>query len=176
MGDRSNEVAGAVHHMKKNGMLKLIIIGFAVGIALLLIGSFGLSEKEGEQAGGDVEAQDRQVVFLQYKETVRREVEDVCRSVSGVKNATAVVFFDGLGGSIYAQNTQSGSTDKCEYVIIGSGSNSHALYIGESLPQLSGIGVVCDTGGSASVRNEIAALLSATYGLPLTRVYVSEGK
>lgn len=175
MGDRTNEVAGALRHFKKNGALKLIMIGFAVGITLLLLGSFALSNEDSKKGESEQDIADN-TVFKEYKETVRQEVEDICMSVSGVKGATAVVFFDSLGGSIYAQNTQSGNTDKNEYVIIGSGSSSHALYIGESLPSLSGIGVVCNTGGNASVRNEVAALLSAAYGLPLTRVYVSEGK
>ena len=43
----------------------------------------------------------------------------------------------------------------------------------ESLPTLSGIGIVCDTEGDEYVKNEIAALLSSAYGLPLTRIYVS---
>lgn len=175
MGERSNEMAGAISHFKKNGTLKLIIIGFLVGIALLLIGSFAFSD-ENDKADEQMQEGQKTDAFKEYKETVQREVEEICRSVAGVKAASAVVFFDGQGGSIYAQNTQSGNTDKTEYVIIGSGSNSHALYIGESLPSLSGIGVVCDTDGNMSVRNEIAALLSAAYGLPLTRVYVTEGK
>ena len=95
-------------------------------------------------------------------------------SVRGVKSVSAVVYFDGVGESVYAVNIQSGNSEKTEYVVIGSGSNAHALYLGESLPRLVGIGVVCDTGGNVGVKNELAALLSAAYGLPLTRVHVIE--
>ena len=164
----------AVNHMKKKGILKIVIIGFALGVGLLIVGSFFLGDKE-EKSGGGEETKTQQGNFLEYKETVKLEIEEICLEIQGVKSARAVVFFDGVGESIYAQNIQSGSTDKQEYVIIGSGSGAHALYIGESLPPLSGIGVVCDTGGSDSLKNEIAALLAATYGLPLTRIYVSEG-
>ena len=66
------------------------------------------------------------------------------------------------------------SSQKNEYVIIGSGSNAHALYLGESLPKLSGIGIVCNTGDSLTKRNEILSLLSAAYGIPMTRIYVTE--
>ena len=76
---------------------------------------------------------------------------------------------------MYAQNTQFGSSEKSEYVIIGSGSNAHALYLGESLPRISGIGVVCDTDGNGDKRNELMLLLSSIYGLSLTRVYICEG-
>lgn len=175
MTDRSNDIVGAMSHMKKKGTLKIIIIGFVVGVALLIVGSFAFNEKRSEGGESDAAEKPSYSSFLEYKDTVKREIEETCLCVKGVKSAHAVVFFDGVGESVYAQNTQSGNSEKNEYVIIGSGSNSHALYLGESLPPLSGIGIVCDTGGSDAVKNEIAALLAAAYGLPLTRVYVSEG-
>ena len=175
MTDRSSDIMGAVTHMKRKGTLKIVIIGFVVGIVLLAVGSLAFGEGNGEKSANNESTSQSAISFAEYKESVIREIEEACLKVRGVNTAHAVVFFDGAGESIYAQNTQSGNTQKNEYVIIGSGSGSHALYLGESLPQISGIGVVCDTGGSDSVKNEIAALLSAAYGLPLTRVYVSEG-
>lgn len=175
MTDRSGDVIGAMSHMKSKGTLRIVIIGFALGAILLLIGSLTLGDKN-EKEDSVSDADNRQYLsFTEYKESVKAEIESTCLRVSGVQSAYAVVFFDSPGESKYAQNTQSGSQEKNEYVIIGSGSGAHALYLGESLPCVSGIGVVCDTGGSDSIKNEIAALLSATYGLPLTRIYVSEG-
>ena len=175
MTDRTGDVIGAVSHMKSKGTLKVVIIGFALGAILLIIGSVAFTGKGKDESGNDSQEVRPYTSFAEYKSTLKEEIEYACLRVEGVKSAHAVVFFDGAGESKYAQNTQSGSQEKNEYVIIGSGSNSHALYLGESLPPISGIGVVCDTGGSDSVKNEIAALLSAAYGLPLTRVYVSEG-
>ena len=174
MAEVGNEMIGAVNYMKKKGKLKIVALGFAVGVALLLLGSIAFEKKETVIA--ESAATNSYEAFLEYKEGLRLEIEGLCRSVDGVGNVHAVVFFDGIGESVYAQNTQSGNTEKSEYVVIGSGSSSHALYLGESLPKLSGIGVVCDTGGRDNVKNELAALLSAAYGLPLTRVYVSEGR
>lgn len=175
MPDRSGDVVGAFSHMKKKGAVWLVVIGFVIGAILLIVGSFAFDGDKGE-SGGEVDREaDSYTSFFEYKESLRREIEETCLCVKGVKSVHAVVFFDGVGESKYAQNYQSGSTQKVEYVIIGSGSSSHALYLGESLPPLSGIGVVCDTGGSEALKNEIAALLAAAYGLPLTRVYVSEG-
>ena len=175
MTDRSGDVIGAVSHMKSKGTLRIVIIGFALGAILLLIGSFAFGDKNETEDSVNATDNRQYVSFIEYKESLKSEIESTCLRVSGVQSAYAVVFFDGAGESKYAQNTQSGSQEKNEYVIIGSGSSAHALYLGESLPGVSGIGVVCDTGGSDSIKNEIAALLSATYGLPLTRIYVSEG-
>lgn len=172
--DTGISAIGTVNHMKKKGILKIVIIGFALGVVLLLAGSFFFKDdgEKTEQSEGQSIPRES---FLEYKEGLRREIEEICLKVDGISSAHAIVFFDGTGESLYAQNIQSGSSEKQEYVIIGSGSSAHALYIGESLPKLSGIGVVCDTGGSDNLKNEIAALLAAAYGLPLTRVYVSEG-
>lgn len=161
--------------MKSKGTLRIVIIGFALGAILLLIGSFAFGDKEENKDSVNAADNSQYVSFAEYKASIKVEIESTCLRVSGVQSAYAVVFFDGAGESKYAQNTQSGSQEKNEYVIIGSGSSAHALYLGESLPRVSGIGVVCDTGGSDNIKNELAALLSATYGLPLTRIYVSEG-
>ena len=175
MPDRGNEIVGVVNHMKKKGSLKIVIIGFMVGLSLLLVGSFAFSDKEKSKNDAPDDSTGAYSEFLEYKADLKEEIESICKSVRGVNKAYALLYFDGIGESIYAQNVQSGNTNKTEYVIIGSGSSSHALYLGESLPQLSGIGVVCECGGSDAIKNEIAALLSAAYGIPLTRIHVSEG-
>ena len=171
----ARDIVGTVAHMKKRGTLKILIIALSLGIALLIIGSFVLPDEKEEVTGEDAEGT-KIIGFFEYKKLLEEEIGSVCSTVDGVSNVSVVVFFSDVGGSIYAQNTQSGnaSNQKTEYVVIGSGSNAHALYIGESLPKLSGIGVVCDTGGDVTKRNEILALLSAAYGLPMTRIYVSE--
>ncbi len=175
MPDRSGDIVGAIGHMKKKGAIWVVVLGFAIGAGLLIVGSVAFNDGDGEKADNQKNDNVEYLSFTEYKEAVKREIEETCLCVGGVKSAHAAVFFDGVGESKYAQNYQSGNTEKSEYVIIGTGSSSHALYLGESLPPLSGIGVVCDTGGSDALKNEIAALLAATYGLPLTRIYVSEG-
>lgn len=176
-GNEARDVMGTVAHMKKKGTLRLFIILLAVGALLLIIGSFILPQEEEGKTDVEGSGGGELIGFFEYKELIEREIEGLCLSVSGVEKVDVVVFFSEVGGSLYAQNTQSGGSgsDKSEYVIIGSGSNAHALYLGESLPKLSGIGVVCDTGGSAQKRDEVLVLLSNAYGLPMTRIYVSEG-
>ena len=173
----TRDVVGTVAHMKKNGTLKFLIIALAVGAILFLVGGLALGTDDKETQSSPEGEKTELIGFFEYKSFLEEEIEEICEGVSGVNGASAVVFFSDVGGSLYAQNSQSsGATGnhKNEYVIIGSGSGAHALYLGESLPRLSGIGVVCDTGGDQSKRNEIVSLLSSAYGLPMTRIYVSE--
>ena len=171
----ARDIVGTVSHMKKRGTLKILLIALIAGAILLIIGSFVVADDKEHESSIDSE-RDELIGFFEYKSLLEEEIEGICATVSGVRSVSAVVFFSDVGGSLYAQNTQSGnsSSQKNEYVIIGSGSNAHALYLGESLPRLSGIGVVCDTGGDVSKQNELVSLLSAAYGLPMTRIYVSE--
>lgn len=170
-----NGVVGAVKHMKKSGALRVVIICVIAGALLLTVGSLGIFENKNDTPEQSQSEKSSYGSFLEYKDAMEAEIKGLCLSVSGISEVNVVVFFDSVGGSMYAQNSQSSnSTEKSEYVIIGSGSNSHALYLGESLPQLSGVGVVCRTGNSMSLRNELTALIAATYGLSMTRVYVAE--
>ena len=168
------DIVGTVAHMKKTGSFKVLIAVLVAGVFLLVLGSFFLPGNDEEKA--DEADTLTYIDFFEYKKLLEAEIEAVCSSVSGVRNASAILFFGDTGGSQYAQNTQTGGSgvQKNEYVIIGSGSGAHALYLGEKLPVLTGIGVVCDTGGSEAKRNELLSLLSATYGLPMTRIYISE--
>ena len=171
--NKQSEVVGTINHMKKKGSLKILIFSLLVGFLLLLIGGLGIFDRE-EKMGTGQPDENKYASFYEYKEALESEIRLICESVSGVDAVSVITFFDGVGESIYAKDTQIGTSERTEYVIIGSGSSSHALYLGESLPKISGIGVICKTGGREDIRNEITALLAATYGLSMTRIYVAE--
>ena len=64
--ETGNTALGAVNHMKKKGILKIVIIGFALGIVLLLGGSFFFNEKEekDDEVEKNVSSKEN---FLDYK-------------------------------------------------------------------------------------------------------------
>ena len=170
------DIRRTVSNMKKTGVLKILILALLAGMLLLAVGSFVSEREEDNTTSLDGQERGELAGFFEYKAYLEEEIEGLCSSVSGVSGAKAVVFFSEAGGIQYAQNVQYGSqsSEKSEYVIIGNGSGAHALYIGESLPKLSGRGVICDTGDSEGKRNELLRLLSSAYGLPMTRIHVSE--
>ena len=168
---KSEEITGMIADMKKRGSFKILVILLVVGIALLIIGASGAFEKSEKKEDNDGD-KEKYSSFFEYKSAVENEVRQMCEGVSGVDCIGVVVTFDGVGESIYATNSQKGSSERVEYVVIGSGASSHALYLGESLPEISGIGVVCRFIGEGE-RNEIISLLSAAYGLSMTRIYVA---
>ncbi len=170
-----SEVRGTINHMKRNGTLWLVIFGFAAGIILLIIGGIGVGEERDDEtpkADGEI-----CLDIYEYERLLESDISDLCRRVTGGEVFVAVRLESGVE-YVYASNvqTQSGGGTRSEYVIIGSGSSAEALYLCERPPKIAGIGVVCRGGGGQSVRNEISALLSAAYGVSMSRIYVTESE
>ena len=112
--------------------------------------------------------------FYEYKSTLEGSVRGMCQRLVGGGEFYVMLDFETSGEMRYAQNTNTSSDGdiRSEYVVIGSGNNAEALYLGQRFPSLSGIGVVCPSGVTQAQRDEICSLLASAYGLPLTRVCV----
>ncbi len=166
------DVSGAFRHMRKSGALWIVICAFVVGIIMLIIGS-GASKNSQDGETYDEHKYNTES-FEVYKQTLSSSISACCEKLIGAGNIHVLLDFESSGEIIYAQNsnTSSDGDKKCEYVIVGSGSNAEALYLGEKFPVLSGIGIICPSGVSQAKKDEISSLLSSAYGLPLTRIYV----
>ena len=71
--ETGNTALGAVNHMKKKGILKIVIIGFALGIILLLVGSFFFKDKD-EKVDESGQTASSKENFLDYKQGMRKEM------------------------------------------------------------------------------------------------------
>ena len=155
---------------KNRGHLLLILIGAAVGVLLLLFGG-EWTEKETEKAEAE------QNTASDDPETYRKELEEriseICRSVRGVDGVRVAVTLEGGFERIYATEWIDGNQ---RYVIVGSGSYASALLLSQKEPEIAGIGVVCRGGGNSDIRRELLSLLSATFDLPVNRIYITEAK
>ncbi len=169
---KKEEVSGALRHMRKSGALWIVICAFVVGIIMLIIGS-GASKNKQEEEPNDEYIRNAEG-FEAYKTALASSIKASCERLIGVGDIYVLLDFESSGEIIYAQNsnTSSDGDRKEEYVIVGSGSNAQALYLGQKFPALSGIGIICPSSVTQSRKDEISALLSSAYGLPLTRIYV----
>ena len=50
-----------------------------------------------------------------------------------------------------------------------------ALLLGYAMPKIEGVAVVCRGGGDVSLQAELTALLSASLGIPFSRIAIAEG-
>ncbi len=153
--------------------LWLVILGAALGILLLLFGTSNQKSEASDPKPQQTLYEPTKDEMLIYQGYLEERIKDLCQSVEGVGNATVIVMLDGGFEEVYATE---GSEEKWDYVIVGSGSSAHALFLSRNAPRIAGVGVVCQGGGSASVQEELTSLLSATLHLSSNRIHISEAR
>lgn len=156
------------------GKLRLILIlaGGILGVILLLLANGKLLGKETEPLDANTEPSAKQELE-EYQTYLEGRIRGLCESVDGVSGVVVAVTLSGNFEEIYATESVDGNE---EYVIIGSGANASALYLSREAPEIAGIGIVCNGGGNANVRQELTALISAAFHVPSNRIYVAEAK
>ena len=156
--------------LKNNQKIIFIFILAALGAALLLFGAYG--KKEDNEAQNSTEAS---MSAEEYAAHTERKIAELCEKIDGVGDVHVVVTLEGGYNTVYAQNSQSGSSGyKNEFVLTGSGSSERAILVGYSTPKVSGVGIVCKGGGADNVKKEIISLVSATFGVSSNKIYVTE--
>ena len=152
---------------KKSRASIYAILGAAVGLLLLLWGSFGgVSEVTTTSDTAEIEA------YCAYLEA---QAVKLCENVKGVSNVTVTITLDGGFEQIYATDKSvSGNTQSFEHVKLGSGSGAQLCAVSVSAPRVAGIGVTCRGGGSDRVRAELTELLCAAFGVGANKIYIAE--
>ena len=144
------------------GKKKYLVLGllFLLGLGLLLGGNLGSS---GEEA---VETSPRESA-REYQERLTREVESLCRDVAGVGKVTVLIRLSGGYEYVYARDGDG------DYFGVGSGSKKEAVIEQVLPPTVAGIGIVCEGGDSAAVRQTLTELLSAALGIGANKIYIT---
>ena len=148
----------------------LILIVAAVGVVLLLWGGQDTAQKEEKSEEIYSPAEDELVLYQVYLE---ERVKALCESVDGVFDVTVIITLAGGFEQNYATELINGDE---EYVIIGSGSSAQGLLLSRDAPQIAGIGIVCRGGSNAAVKQELTALISASFHISSNRIYIAEAK
>ncbi len=153
---------------KKNRSAVFIILGAAVGLLLLLWGSFG----GGGDEASNISDTDEIAAYCVYLE---EQAVRLCESVHGVSDVTVALTLEGGFEQVYAADrTVSGGIQSIEHVKLGSGNGAELCAVSISAPKVMGIGVTCKGGRNDSVRAELTALLSAAFGVGANKIYITE--
>ena len=164
-------------NLKKSLKIILLLLGAAFGIVLLLVGAYMDGNKKISDDTGAEDRLEETMNAEEYAAYAERKISELCSGVRGVSEVRVVVTLAGGYNAVYAQNSQSGSSGyRNEFVLTGSGSSEAPLLVGYSVPEISGVGIVCSGGGDARVRREIISLVSATFGVSSNKIYVTEGQ
>ena len=150
----------------------LVILGAALGILLLLLGSFNGVTEEAKEESGVTPNLDPTV----YAEQVEAQVVALCSRVKGAGTVSAVVTLEGGYRAVYASDSQSSTSGyKSSTVLVGSGSSEGAVLVCYENPEIAGIGIVCSGAVNEEVKVQIISLVSATFRIGSNRIFVASG-
>ena len=117
---------------------------------------------------------------------VQEEMEKILSSIDGTGRLKLMLTVRGGGEYALAQDRsltqKSSGEEQKEYVsteetvVLGSGSSAEVVVTGSSFPDYVGALVVCEGGGSATVRLQVTQAVSALTGLSSDRISVIKGR
>ena len=152
-----------INKLKKNAKVWIILLGALAGVVLLLIGSGDREES--------VKIDADEVALAEYSEQTEKKIHELCSKVKGVSDVSVAVSFESGFEYVYAKNDEKG-----DLVTIGSGSTKTAVKVTEKPPTIGGIGIVCRGGGDPIIQNRLISLLSATFGVSSSKIYITEAE
>ena len=152
-----------INKLKKNSKIWIILIGALAGVILLVAG--GADKTESVQVDADERA------LAEYTEEIEKKIYELCSKVKGVSDVSVAVSFESGFEYVYAKNEEKG-----DFITIGSGSSKNAVKITEKPPTIGGIGIVCRGGGDPVIQSRLINLLSATFGVSSSKIYITEAE
>ena len=159
------------------GVVGILLIGL-LGVALLLLGGSGDRSNDGEQESTTSRAAAREMEA--YTEALEAKISALCESVSGISGVRVAVTLASGYEYVYAKDGESATSgDKVStsyhYLTVGSGADEKTVYLASRAPTVAGIGIVCRGGGDPTRKRELLLLISAAFGVPSNRIYITEG-
>lgn len=159
---------------------KLVIIGIT-GILLIGVSSFWpqKTEEAAVHSGTSLDAEE-------YKTALQNQIKEIVVGLTGDKNARIVITLETGIRREYAGETEDSSSEKSNengsdtssgkkkkaIKVKTSDGSEEALVITEYMPQIRGVAIVCDTGGSEQLKEAITGAVTAALGITSKRVYI----
>lgn len=160
-------------------ILFVLAIGL-LGTAILIFSGNG-SESDDiitENAEQEIQNSTSAYSVTEVEALLEEKLEAIVSQIQGVGSVSAAVSVGSSGEYIYAENIKSeedsdSSSSDSEIVIYESGEGGDTgLVISVRSPDIIGVAIVCQGGGSSVVKAEITKLVTSLFGIGSDRVYV----
>lgn len=148
-----------------------LIIG-VIGIVVVLFA--GTTDK----ASNNSTARKDEEELLAYTEMLEEKIRRLCEACDGVDSVTVAVMLDGGFEYEYAKNTEYGRNSygderREEYLVIGQGSGEQCVLLRRRLPEISGVGIVCNGGDNDVTRERLISLVAAALNIGVNKIYIT---
>ncbi len=167
--------------LKKENILKIAVIAGLVGIVLIFFSDF-MGGKKTDTFAEVSEAETEDVT--EYRQELCDELGNMLASIEGVGKTKIMLTLDGTVRNIYATDNdvqqretssdkQSNERQSCIVVRQNDGSEK-ALTIGQLMPRIKGVLVVCEGGDNEKVCGKVIEAVSAALDVTKSHICVSK--
>lgn len=164
------QFADIKNRLKNDKKALFLIVLFVVGIFLFALSGNPSAKTKKEES-------DVYGVCAQLENRLEQRAEKLLSGVKGVGKVRVLVTVERLEENVFAQDASaSGVNEKSEnsYVIVEKNGEKTGLTLSVRAPEVRGIAVCCEGGGSPLIKKEIVSLLSAAFGIGANKIGVSE--
>lgn len=170
-------------NIKKYFNKKTAIILIAAGIVIILMSEL-LPKSTPEKKGGSEE-----VTAAEYVDMLEKKVKTIVEAIDGAGKCEVMITATDGGEKTYAaenkdtnnaNSEKTGTAEKTEkqseseksYVVVDGGNGDSLVLIRETLPNITGVLVVCEGGTSTVIQNNITKAVSVLLGIPAKNICV----
>ncbi len=177
---------------KKDRLLKLLVAAGIVGISLIFLSSVW-KKPESASSADSSPISAGSVPVEEYRQALSEELGNMVASIKGAGKTKIMLTMDGTVRSLYAsdndlqqressrrnsadENADKQTTEKRSLITIRSKDGSEqAVRIGEMMPLVRGVLVVCEGGDDEQVRKRITEAVSAALNISSSHICVTKG-
>ena len=121
----------------------------------------------------------KQSVYSYESSDERAELERLIGEIKGAGKVSVMLTYEGTAENVYANNmsvqtNNEENRSEEEHIILDKGNTEDGLLVKSIFPRVTGVAVVCEGGGSATVKNEITQMLKALYNISSSNISISE--
>ena len=177
--------------LKNEKVLSLIVICGMIGIGLIFASSY-FDKNKTENLNETSQAEDNGFSADNYKQNISQELGNMISSIEGAGKTKIMVTLNGSVRELYAadtdiadkdsakktndnENTDKQNTEKKKYILIrGKDGSEKALSLGQLVPEIKGVLIICEGGDNDVIKEEITDAVSAALNLSKTHICVSK--
>ena len=188
---RSEEKGLISKLLSSDRAVAVIVIAGLAGIALIFLSNALKPREIQDSSSQDVTTGQAEVIPEDYRNAVTEELGNMLASIEGVGRTKVMVTIDKTLQNIYAtdtdqngrettrqngydENTDKQNTEKRSCIVIKNKDGSEqALTVGQMMPQVKGVLIVCDGGDDEAVRQRVIDAVSAALDISKSHICVS---
>lgn len=182
---------GKIPFFKKESMLKMIVLAGLAGIVLIFCSSMFRKDTAKEDTFAEVSQSETDTVS-QYRQDLCDELGNMLASIEGVGKTKIMLTLDGTVRNIYAtdndiqqretsqknssnENADKQSTEKQSCIVIRQNDGSEkALTVGQLMPKIKGVLVVCEGGNDPEICTRVSEAVSAALDVTSSHICVTK--